>query len=259
VAVNVRISSFITITRPEQRGDTYKQCLESAHGFSDEVAIIDGKDTWPQEFDWKIIGEHFQKGYDHATGDWVIHLDTDFIFHEKDYRKIRAELQFYNEYPALSFYKWQFIQPDRYNLKSRLPLAVNKGKFCDRIKFDGGGDLCQPTLDSVGFDLDEIPQSGIEFYNYEKILKTKEQIMEDQGRMERAYKRHFGEYQMSSDDTDQSAYDCWIHMQVGRYTKPLKQIPLSYHPAVMQETIKNLKPEQWGYNGFNNFERNNYV
>jgi glycosyltransferase involved in cell wall biosynthesis len=136
--------------------------------------------------------------------------------------KYASALEDYPNSPAVSFYKWQFILPDRYNLKSRLVLAVNKAKFGDRIKFNGGGDLCQPTLDGKDLDLNEIPQSGVPFYNYEKMTKTKAQIRSDAERMENAYQQRFGRDLYSYDKRD--AYQGLIDMMVGRFNKPQKQI-----------------------------------
>lgn len=253
------IGCFITVTRPDERGDMFNQCLEMAADIFDEITIIDGAETWPQEFNWPIIGQHFQKGYDQCKSDWVVHLDTDFFFHQKDKGKIRQALRDFPGSPGVSFYKHQFILPDRFNLKSRLVLAVNKKEFGNRITFSGGADLCQPQLDGRDLSLDTMPQAGVAFYNYEKMLKTKEQIMDDQGRMERAYYRHFGYYQLAKDDTDQSAYEGWLQMQRGRFNKPQEKIPLSSHPQYVQETIKNLRPDQWGYNGFGLMEGKVYA
>ena len=80
------IGAFVTITRPDERGDTYKECIQMASELFDVVTIIDGKTTWPQEFSWELIGQHFQRGYEQCEADWVFHLDTDFIFHENDTR-----------------------------------------------------------------------------------------------------------------------------------------------------------------------------
>lgn len=253
------IGAFITITNPEKRGDTYKQCREMAEECFDEVKIIDGRNSWPKEFDWEIIGEHFQAGYEESNTDWVFHLDTDFIFHERDYRAIRMACENNPEAPALSFWKHQFVLPDRYNLKSRLVIAVNKGKFGDRIRFDSGGDLCQPSLDGEYINPADVPEAQIPFYNYEKILKTPKQIADDQGRMERAYLRHFGHTQMGSDGSDQDAYNKWIEAQKGKFNKPQKYIKLTDHPEVMRETIKNLTPDQFGYSGHGYLEENKYV
>lgn len=257
----MKLGAFITITRPHERGDTYDQCREMAEDCFDEVKIIDGRNSWPREFSWPIIGEHFQAGYEECQTDWVVHLDCDHIYHEDDYDQIREALSNHNDQPAVSFLKRQFILPNSFNLKSRLVVAVNKGKFGDRIKFDGGGesDLCQPSLDGKLIRPGEVPDISIPIYNYEKILKTKAQIMDDQGRMERAYKRHFGHTQYGSDGSNQDAFNYWIKAQIGKFNKPQEHISLESHPKVMQETIKNLKPEQWGYSGFGNLEVNDYA
>lgn len=250
----MKISAFITITNPGKRGDLFEQCLKSAEGFADEVIIIDGKDTWPKEFSWEIIGQHFQNGYEQATGDWVVHLDTDFIFHERSYPAIREACL--TTAPAISFLKWQFILPDRYNIKSRLVLAVNKGRYGDRIRFDSGGDLAQPSLDGKYFPPGQAWETNIPFFNYEKPIKNKAQIKDDVERMARAYHRYFGEFKLG---TDQTAYKEWVQMMAGRFSKPSRRIPLGAHPKVMQDVISNLSPNQWGYNGFGNLERNSYT
>lgn len=251
----MKLSLFTTATRPIERGDIYEESLKCYRDLADEV-IIKGED-WPYKFSWDYIGQTFQSGYEECTGDWVIHADLDFIFHEKDHGRIRQALKDYPTVPAVSFYKWQFILPDRYNLKSRLAIAVNRKAFGDRIKFNGGGDLCQPTLDGNDLDLDEIPQAGIPFYNYEKLLKTEAQIIDDVERMDNAYLKYFGQTLYSSDNL--TAYEGWLQMAIGRFNKPQEKISLDRHPKYIRETIKQLTPYQWGYNGLGHLERNSYV
>lgn len=267
------LSIFTTATNPGQRGDTYHQSLACYRDLADEVVVVNGGQQittstnvrmvnrkWPIEFNWRFIGQQFQRGYEACVGDWVIHADLDFFFHEKDFDRIRQACEQYSDAPALTFIKYQFIIPDRYNIKSRLVLAVNKGKFGDRIRFDSGGDLCQPSLDGEYITPDQVPQTQIPFYNYEKLLKTKEQVKDDMGRMERAHYTHFGEYMFDGGDgSDEQAYKGWLQMVTGRFTKPQKYIDLYEHPKYIQETLKQLKPEQWGYSGFDLLGRNSYV
>lgn len=245
------VGAFITITNPEDRSDTFRECYESAIGLCgrENVIVVDGKDSWPKEFHWDVISKHFQAGYEAVNADWVIHLDTDFIFHEDDYNKVYEAINANSTSPALSFYKYQFIQPKKYNLKSRLVLAVNKKQYGDRIKFNSGGDYCQPSLDGKYLDTKDVPEAKVPFYNYEKLLKTKSQAADDVGRMDRAYFRKFNKYIYGNGD-DKTALDGWINMMRGRYQKPQKEIILQEHPKVMRETIKNLTPEQFGYNGW---------
>lgn len=254
----MEIGIFTTLTDPGRRGDNYKDAIDCYEDLADQLVIVDGHDTWPQEFEWETISQHFQWGYDRLDTNWVIHCDLDYIFHQQDFGKIRQALKDYPNSPGVSFYKWQFILPDRYNLKSRLVIAVNKGAFGDRIKFNGGGDLCQPTLDGKLLDLAEMPQAGVPFYNYEKLTKTISQIADDVGRMDRAYHKRFGEY-LYGKGNDLTALHGWVDMMVGRFNKPSKHIKLEEHPKYVQQTISKLKPNQWGYNGLGFLEDNDYV
>jgi hypothetical protein len=277
------ISIFTTITAPRIRGDNWENAFNCYEALADELVIVDGQrynektirwaqwellempslihvmSEWPNEFSWEFIGQQFQKGYEAATGDWVIHADVDFIFHERDYQTIKQACEQNAEAPALSFWKYQFIVPDRYNLKSRLVIAVNKKKYGERIRFDGGGesDLCQPSLDGKLISPDSVPEARVPIYNYEHILKTKEQITEDVERMDRAYYRRFNNYLYSRDN--KTAYDGWYEMASGRFKKPSEKIKLTDHPLVMQQTIKNLKPENFGYSGFGLIDRGVYA
>lgn len=252
----MKLGCFITITNPIKRGDLYNECIEMANNLFDEVTIVDGKDTWPKEFSWELIGQHFQKGYEQCEADFIVHLDTDYIFHERDFRAIRMACENNKDAPALSFWKYQFILPDRYNLKSRLVLAVNKGKYGDRIRFDSGGDLCQPSLDGEYINPDSIPEARIPFYNYEKIIKTEAQVRDDVERMARAWHRYFGNWHLG---TTKTAYSEWLNMQVGRFKKPQEFVALDNHPKIMQDVIKELTPEQWGYSGFGHLGVNQYA
>lgn len=253
----MKIGVFVVASRKDKAGDTYNEALACYNDLADVVYINDK--PWPAEFNWPHIGNTFQEAYENIDADWVIHADLDFFFHEKDFSAIRKACEENNNSPALSFWKYQFILPDRYNLKSRLVVAVNKGKYGDRIRFDSGGDLCQPSLDGVYITPDNVPEARVALYNYEKMLKTKEQIMDDVGRMERAYVRHFGKSQYGSDGTDRHAYKLWVKAQLGKFAKPQKIIPLSQHPKYIQQTIKNLEPENFGYDGHGRLGRNIYA
>lgn len=264
----MRLSVFTTITNPVRRQDPFAQAIDCYTEMADEVVVVDGDPThspmknitrfngkdiivvespWPKEFSWEFIGQQFQRGYEAATGDWVIHADIDFFFHERIFGVLRRRLQSITG-PAAHFYKWQFILPDRYNVKSRLVIAVNKGVYGDRIRFDSGGDLCQPSLDGVELKPDQVPETGLAIYNYEKMLKTQEQIKEDVGRMARAWKRYWHENKLGDDD--ESAYYKWLTMATGRLRKPQRRIRLGEHPKYIQETIRHLKRNQWGHSAF---------
>lgn len=267
----LKLSIFTTLTNPTMRGDSWREALNCYQELADELIIINGGEEigmswykrpkggqlgiiesyWPEEFDWPLIGNQFQKGYEVASGDWVIHMDLDFLFHENNFEKIRQICEENSQAPALSFWKWQFILPDRYNLKSRLVLAINKKKLGDRVRFDSGGDLCQPSLDGKQIMPDDVPEARIPIYNYEKMAKTASQIMDDCGRMDRAYNRYFNSWQLSDDGSgsDESCFNGYIRLLKGRFQKPQEFLPLNGHPKFIKDTIDTLTPKQWGYNG----------
>lgn len=259
----MKLSLFTTATDPVRRGDPYREALEN-YQFADEVIVVDGGRTWleedlppaqfyrfnwPYEFEWHLIGQQFQRGYEAATGDWVIHADLDFFFHENDFDNIRKVCEQHNNEPALSFWKYQIFTPDRYNLKSRLVVAVNKGKFKDRIRFDGGGDLCQPTLDEKYIDPIKVPEARVPIWNYDEVFKTQEQIREDKGRFARAWQRTFGAYKLGGPDDD-SAYAEWFLMVEGRYQKHLNPLKMDSHPQSIQQRLSELLPENFGWDAF---------
>ena len=269
----MKLSLFATATNAYIRGDLWDGATACYKDLADEVVVVEGGNTesdfylmenmkvfkyiWPKEFSWPFIGEQFQRGYEACTGDWCIRADLDFIFHEEDFATLRKAIEDNLEAPALSLYKYQFILPDRYNLKSRLVIAVNKGKYGDRIKFDSGGDLCQPSLDGKEIKPDSVPEAKVPIYNYEHLIKTEDQSREDVERMDRAYHRHFGKWLYS--DNGEGAFEGWLKMMVGRFERPSEHIRLEDHPRYIQETIKNLTPEQFGHSGWGRLEPNDYV
>lgn len=270
----MKLSIFTTVTDPIRRGDCWLPAIQCYSELADEVVVVDGSQyetfhnmpanvrmveyPWPDEFDWAFIGQQFTRGYEACTGDWVLYADIDMLFHETDFGLIRRVFEENPNTPALTFWKYQFILPDRYNLKSRLVLAVNKKLLGDRVKFDSGGDLCRPSIDGVEIDPSTCKESRIPVYNYEKINKNYNQVTNDVGRMARAWQRQFGEYKLGGED-DESAFDEWAKMLKGRFNKPQQRVGLFRHPQFIIPTITQLKKDQFGYDGFGILELNDYV
>ena len=305
-----KISIFTTLTDPKQRQDCYIEALTNYLDLADEVVVIDGSkindspfgydgkkavlvwsfhNDWPKEFDWRLIGEQFTRGYDACSGDWVIRMDSDFVFHENDFDYIRDFLD-HCDAPVACFPKRQILKHDSYAVKAIMPIAFNKKKYGKRIRLDAGGDLCQPSLDGKEIEKSKMPvvarsvpivvsrglpqkqlakrlphyfiKNGITYtyssfvpvWNYECLLRTRKVEAREFYRFARAWGRTFGKNMMGI-DSEKKALEEFIKMQVGRY-KNSNQITLRLedHPAVMRETIKNLKPEQWGFDGWGNLK-----
>ena len=78
-----KLSIATSYTNPEKRIDPWKEALACYEDLADEV--VRSGENWPYEFTWDHIGKVFNESYQKATGDWVIRMDLDYFFHEKDF------------------------------------------------------------------------------------------------------------------------------------------------------------------------------
>lgn len=266
----MKLSIFTTITNPVHRQDPYLEALSCYKDLADEIVVMDGSENaipveddklrvipyrWPEEFEWSFISQQFQRGYEACTGDWVIRADLDYFFHEKDMSTLRFILDTMpDKTPALSFLKYQFLLVDQYQIKSRLVAAVNKATYGDRIKFNGGGDLCQPTLDGKLLTSDNVPNIRMPIYNYDFSFKSQKVIYWEFGRFARAWAKTFGNRRLWGPDNE-SAFEYFQKMVVGRFSdRGHKHIALDEHPKYIQSTIRDLAADRFGHSGFGWFK-----
>ena len=139
----LKISIFTSYTNPEKRMDPWVESLQCYREFADEVVVV-GED-WEYEFSFDHIGKTFQQGFEESSGDWVIKMDIDTVFHENDFDKLRSYLYKYKDVPGLCLTKKQIFTPERFHTKARMCFVLNKKKF-PNLLLNGGGDLCDPTL-----------------------------------------------------------------------------------------------------------------
>lgn len=262
----MKLSIFTTCTNPIQRCDPFYEALKCYRDFADEVILVDGTENpdivgkdpvvlkycdkiihnvWPEEFKFDFIGQQFQKGYDACTGDWVIRVDLDMFFHERDKERLREIIETNKDHPVLKFPKKQFVLPDRCSYKSKMNLLFNKGKFGDRIKLNSGGDLCQMSLDGNHLPPD-VPYA-IQLYNYDYLLKTKSVALKDLGRFSRAWFAQFQNFDFGG-STDEEALARFMELQLGRLNKSSIPIALEEHPKYIRETIRTMTECQFSYN-----------
>ena len=241
------ISIFTTYTDPEKRSDPWKEALECYNSFADEVIIEGG--NWPYEFKWDLIGKTFQKGFDKCSGDWVIRMDIDYFFHEKDFKNIKNTLLKNPDQPAISFPQYQFFTHDRFQVKTRLCVALNKKAF-PKIKLNGGGDLCLATIDNKIINPHDVPNCSSPIYQYDSYFRDKETIAEDRARFARAWFAYFNSYGDRGGKEPEEAYEAWFEMIKSRYVKHTNKISLSKHPKFIKERLGAVNKEQFGFDAF---------
>ena len=62
-----------------------------------------------------------------------------------------------------------------------MTFILNKKKY-PNIKLNGGGDMCDPTLNGLLLDSKNVPVVNIPFWNYDSSFKSKNVIAEDRAR-----------------------------------------------------------------------------
>jgi len=241
------ISIFTTMTNPEERMDPWREALKCYGDLADEVITV-GED-WPEEFKFDHIGKTFQKGFDKCSGDWAIRMDLDYFFHENDIQNIKSILEKNTKYPAVSFPQYQFFTPERYQVKTKICVALNKRHFPD-IKLNGGGDLCLPTINGERIHPKNVPFFRIPLFQYDSIFRTKEIIAHDRARFARAWYRQFNEWGVRGGGTPEEAFDAWFLEVKMKYKKHTHKISLKKHPKYIQEKINDLDSSQFGFSAF---------
>ena len=78
--------------------------------------------------------------------------------------KSEGFLNKYSTSPAIAFPQYQIFTPDRYQLKTKICLALNKKEFPE-IKLNGGGDLVLPTLNGKLIEVSDVPNVKSRFIN----------------------------------------------------------------------------------------------
>lgn len=257
----MKLSIFTTASNYVERQDPYRQALSSYVDLADEVVVMwgckpidqntqNGKvihlyHEWPNEFDWPFIGQQFNRAWQACSGDWVIHADLDFIFHEKTMDNIRNFIDANRNELAIEFYKLQFLLVDRYRPKSKLVLAVNRAKYGKKIRFDSGSDLCQPSY--MGKTIDKPVISNLAFYNYDYCFKTIEVASKELHRMAKACNMFWPEKNWGHESED-SAMKYFKKQQLGRLSHPHSHLAIDKHPKYIRKLIENISPKQFGYN-----------
>ena len=121
-----------------------------------------------------LIGKYlikFTRGFDKCSSDWVMRMDLDYFIHENDIPKLREYIDKYKNEPAIVLPQYQFFTSNRYQLKTKLCLLLNK-KYPE-IKLNGGTDQMLATLNGELLTYKNVPQIRFLFGNMIQCLELK--------------------------------------------------------------------------------------
>jgi len=282
----MKLSIITTVTDPFKRQDPYIEALASYIDLADEVVVVCGrkKDAqdvrdgfldlkeprikfvyldWPSDWDFSELPKHLNAGLEAATGDWVIKADIDYIFHHNTMKELRRRLEQMSLFPVATLQKYLFVTHAKCYQKGQNPLAINKKEFpniCYGEAVNKKTDLCYPIFPKIGgVNKKGVPtgaavpekrwgKTGIAFYVYDNTFKTQDVVKEEFWKMSKAWHSYFGEWKWGK--TKEEAFEVWIEMMRSRLNKCAYSFAPQAHPKYIQEKIKNITDEQFGFRGW---------
>lgn len=276
----MKLSILTTISNPQERQDPYIEALQCYLDVADEVVIVDGSRIkydswamfpqlklvhhfWPEEWDWSQLPVSLNRGLEKCTGDWVLKLDIDQFIHQNDIYELKRRLRNIHK-PCATFQKYSVTYNKRFYQKGEMITAINKGKYGDKISFgediNENSDLCRPIWHDLLYNEKRVPlgrliqedecgRTGITIWNFDYTFKTQELTRKEFYRFAKAYTSYFDDSPFGSSEEESFQIFCDLHK--GRYKKANYEITdMNILPKYIQHAYINLKPSQFGYNGW---------
>jgi len=279
----MKISVIVCITNPEERQDIWKESIASMLPWADEIIVVNGgrpftKELvdnlrkgikvidlpWPHEFSWDELPKHLNAGLKECTGDWVVRADIDYVFKDS-WKNYLFELEKFKDKRIVTAQKFSTILVNKVYQKGPMKMIINMKyrDMCFGVAEGKYTDLCVPIIKTgmhgdipkgkMVYDKD-IGKSHLEFMNYDYCFKTKDFTAKEFLRFSMAHKKYFGTTNWG--ETEEKALEKFINMMVSRMIKGNRYIyhmPWQKHPSFIQDKVKNIKPSQFGFNGWGNF------
>ena len=299
----MKVSAFVLTTNSIENQFPFIESIKSFLPIVDELIVVDGGSTdstieainnigdnkiriisdentkWEKEWFYSRMGKNFDRGLQECTGDWVIKFDADYILHENCYDKIRDELEkaIKNTRLSIAFTRLNFILSDRYYIKSKKTLAINKTLALDtKINLHYGFDL-----DNWGFGFEFINSKYVEnnihigkllrdrnnsvvtsalVYNYDfcfsdldniKNSRYRHHLAEEKQRHLKYEGYEIQKYHNKIEDVNiENVWDEYRERNIGFLNNTNYGIELEEHPLIIQNKIKKLTSDKQGYNFF---------
>jgi len=282
------ISAWTTITNPLKNGLPFYESMMSILPIVDEYVIIDGGSTdgsldeykgidkvriisddntkMGKEWTFSQIARNFNRAFQECQGDIVINLDADYLLHEGDLDLFKNDCQIAYEKDniTISDFRFNFILADRYFLKRDKVMAVNKS-LCRKLNLDVRYGMDVKTfgwgVDPIVYEKTEYDinmgkllgyfgqkrLSNARFFNYSYLFRD-EEVAKEYWYYYRLAECSLPFANLRRYEDKESAWTLFLKQCQSGIQKPATTIPLEDHPKIIQDRIRNIKPNQQGYN-----------
>lgn len=271
----MKLSILTMVTKPDERQELWRQALTNYCELADEVIVVDGTIDgpvlefpdpkvrfvslpWPEDWNYVEFPRHLNFGKKHCTGDWILLLMIDQMVSRKEHKKLRNFLENVSEdIDLVKMNKLNFIAEMMYAPKGSQGVVFRNKPYIGfgHIMDFPEGDLCIPmrvmdwtpagTEVPVGIKM-QTANSGCYFWNFNYTFRTKEVARSSFWRNARAFRKYFKSDILGHDE--ESSWEAFLEMMHKKFALCNHTARLDELPESIQEAIKNLKPEQLGYN-----------
>ncbi len=269
----MKLSVLTLVTNPDERQEMWREAVSNYCKLGHEVVVVNGGKPltyddpkvkivdmdWPEEWDYSEFPRHLNFGIKNCTGDWIIVLMIDHMISEREHRAFRQYLETVpKDIDLVKLSKLNFIADMMYAPKGTHAICFrNKPDIAfGFIRDFPQGDLCIPMRVEdwnpaehpnmpIGVTMQTVA-SGFHFWNFNYTFRTKEVARWCFWRNTKAYRASYKSDLIGYDEA--SSWDAFLEMMHKKFALCNQRAGLHELPESIQDAIKNLKPEQLGYN-----------
>lgn len=275
--MSLTLGAGFVVTEPIRLGyDAYLACAKSLSLFCDEVVVICARpeeesarelekipnvrvirtDTWPEDYDYNHMRDHFNMIFQYATSDVVLKIDSDCVFHPSTAPLVRSRIL-----QAAMNNACTYIGRINYHGAGRVSVNHNSVLYAINLKmlrYDGiemtisnESGSNQPVF-SDHVDKCAIRDANIYPINYDCTFMTPSQVSYKWRSWYNAVFKTLGNGKHYDNDAEALKDFIAYHKKKSAHAK---QAGLDIHHPDTLALIEGLHDTQWGYNNFQNIER----
>lgn len=265
----MKTSGLVVLSNPVKYGYPFRESIESFKAVCDEIVVAYnvfsdddsrkeieklGVRIVPTLFDlqkygWLSYAAARTTGYQACKGDVVFMFDADGILHEKDVPVLKrqmAELYPRNDIVYGFWQKYRCYSPTRYWDQHKHSGWYFKSKLQDNFDFYHTSGKGIPNYDRIPDHQKRGVELDVKLYGYEHVWDTREAMME---RVTNYGKMHDRQHNKEFKTTEDYFTDYVIELEA-ELKKKSKVMKLEDHPKIIQDRLKSLTPDYFGYDFF---------